>query len=48
MVSGGGGGGGIVVGVKKIFFSILINCPDSVQCAIINPTNFPTKADFLI
>ena len=41
-------GGGIVVGVKIFFLSILINGPDSVQCTIINPTNFPTKADFLI
>ena len=50
MVGGGGGGGGgeDCGGYLKKFFSILTNYPDCVQCAIINPTTFPLKADFLI
>ena len=51
LVVGGGGGGGLwwVFSYLKIYiYSILINYPDYVQCAIINPTTFLFKADFLI
>ena len=51
MVDGGEEEGGIVVGIFlffKIYISILINYPDCVQCTIVNPTTFLSKADFLI